>query len=122
MPFVLASSVSLGVLSSAAEVGGGEDLLRGHDYRVLAVCWFFGRVGVECRGIRIQASKVGCVELSIDRLAREMCVLCLGSRLRMRRRAELLRDNKGGQWREELVTCWGRNDRHGQLYGSRVML
>ena len=32
MPLVLASSVALVVLSSAAEVGGGEGLLRGHVY------------------------------------------------------------------------------------------
>ena len=29
-PFMLASSVALVVLSSAAEIGGGEGLLRGH--------------------------------------------------------------------------------------------
>jgi hypothetical protein len=32
MPFVLASSVALVVLSSAAEIGGGEGLLRGHGW------------------------------------------------------------------------------------------
>ena len=36
-PLVLASSVALGVLSSAAEVGRGEGLLRGHGDRWLAV-------------------------------------------------------------------------------------
>ena len=30
-PLVLASSIAFGVLSSAAKVGGGEGLLRGHD-------------------------------------------------------------------------------------------
>ena len=46
MPFSLASSVALGVLSSAADVGGREGLLRGHD-----VCCF--PVAADLAGCRI---------------------------------------------------------------------
>ena len=48
LPLVFVSSVTFVVLSSAAKVGGGEGLLRGH------VCWVLA-VDRSCYGVYVGA-------------------------------------------------------------------
>lgn len=104
VPLVLASRVSLVVLSSAAEVGVGESLLRGHD------CWWL----VDCFDLRVAYGRSPETYLSSRRLlCRLRICLCLGIgksyvsrslltvRQRMTHRWDVVkgRDDLGGQMR-----------------------